>query len=104
MLTLQTQWHPEKIFEYGTYEGTDIPTQPGMNHSSEAADLSHKMAAIFVEEARKSTHVYTEFERFPIVWSYEILRSEIMEQLFAVRRENEMQGGSKSSIRGISME
>mmetsp|Transcript_21352 Transcript_21352/g.32545 ORF Transcript_21352/g.32545 Transcript_21352/m.32545 type:complete len:366 (-) Transcript_21352:50-1147(-) len=98
-----TQWHPEKIFEYGTHKGTDIPAHPGINHSSEAADLAHKMASIFVEEARKSTHVYTEFERFPIVWSYEMLHSGAMDQFFVVRRSNDTPGDSKSSIRGISM-
>uniref|UniRef100_A0A7S2JXH7 folate gamma-glutamyl hydrolase n=1 Tax=Leptocylindrus danicus TaxID=163516 RepID=A0A7S2JXH7_9STRA len=99
-----TQWHPEKIFEYGTHNGTDIPAHPGINHSSEAANLVYKMASIFVEEARKSTHVHTEFERFPIVWSYEILRCGAMEQFFVVRRENETPGDLKSGIRGISME
>ena len=46
--------------------------------------MSFKMADKFVELARKSTHVYTEFERWPLVWDYPMFRSPYFEQFYVV--------------------
>ena len=46
--------------------------------------MSYRMADKFVQLARKSTHVYTEFERWPIIWKYPIFRSAQFEQFFIV--------------------
>ena len=42
------------------------------------------MASLFVEEARQSTHVYTDFERFPLVWSYPMYRGAQFEQIYII--------------------
>ena len=65
--------------------------------------MSFKMADKFVELARKSTHVYTEFKRWPLVWEYPMFRSEYFEQFFIIdelakRPHHEL--AAKSKLRG----
>ena len=84
-LIQQFQWHPEKVsFEYGTIKGTDVPINPHLVHSADATYMAYKMADKFVQLARKSSHVYTEFERWPLVWHYPIFPSSPFEQFFDI--------------------
>uniref|UniRef100_A0A7S2PDS4 folate gamma-glutamyl hydrolase n=1 Tax=Leptocylindrus danicus TaxID=163516 RepID=A0A7S2PDS4_9STRA len=79
------QWHPEKNnFEFGTKAGTDEPLEAGINHSRDAVMLSEEMANVFVSEARRSAHLYTEVERFPLVWAYENKPGVMFEQVFII--------------------
>eukprot|EP00816_Leptocylindrus_hargravesii_P004754 CAMPEP_0196826720 /NCGR_PEP_ID=MMETSP1362-20130617/93771_1 /TAXON_ID=163516 /ORGANISM="Leptocylindrus danicus, Strain CCMP1856" /LENGTH=346 /DNA_ID=CAMNT_0042207307 /DNA_START=33 /DNA_END=1073 /DNA_ORIENTATION=- len=79
------QWHPEKNnFEFGTKAGTDEPLEAGINHSRDAVMLSEEMANVFVSEARRSAHLYTEVERFPLIWAYENKPGVMFEQVFII--------------------
>lgn len=79
------QWHPEKVsFEYGTNDGTDDPINPNLTHNKDGTLGAQRMAAKFVELARKNAHVYTEFERWPIIWEYPQFRSPYFEQFFVI--------------------
>mmetsp|Transcript_20051 Transcript_20051/g.30737 ORF Transcript_20051/g.30737 Transcript_20051/m.30737 type:complete len:352 (-) Transcript_20051:210-1265(-) len=78
------QWHPEKVpFEYGTIKGTDDPINPNLVHSADATYMAFKMVDKFVQIARKNSHVYTDFERWPLVWHYPMYNGTAFEQFFA---------------------
>ena len=68
--------------------------------------MSFKMADKFVELARKSTHVYTEYERWPFVWEYPMFRSDYFEQFFIVdelaarSKHSDHELAAKSKLRG----
>ena len=70
------QYHPEKnAFEYGTEPGTNTPFE-FINHSADAVYFAFQMASFFVSLARqnlaKGRHIYTEFERYRLVYSYQV--------------------------------
>ena len=69
-------------FEYGRIKGTDDPINPNLVHSADAAYMAFKMADKFVQLARKSSHVYTDFERWPLVWNYPMSNGAKFEQYF----------------------
>mmetsp|Transcript_8233 Transcript_8233/g.12251 ORF Transcript_8233/g.12251 Transcript_8233/m.12251 type:complete len:81 (-) Transcript_8233:98-340(-) len=46
--------------------------------------MAQKIASKFVELARKNTHVYTEFERWPIAWSYEMFTADYFQQFLII--------------------
>ncbi len=60
-----TQWHPEKNnFEWSlNADYSNIP------HSPNAVQASQSTASFFVNEARKSKHVYPEAERDELIYS-----------------------------------
>mmetsp|Transcript_26733 Transcript_26733/g.39584 ORF Transcript_26733/g.39584 Transcript_26733/m.39584 type:complete len:357 (-) Transcript_26733:3860-4930(-) len=78
------QWHPEKNgFEYGIAEGTAKTFfHPEIDHSSDGIRVSHELLSLFIDDARKSSHEYLDFDRFPLVWNYEIVRGHNHEQIF----------------------
>eukprot|EP00590_Aulacoseira_subarctica_P005037 CAMPEP_0172433398 /NCGR_PEP_ID=MMETSP1064-20121228/67993_1 /TAXON_ID=202472 /ORGANISM="Aulacoseira subarctica , Strain CCAP 1002/5" /LENGTH=284 /DNA_ID=CAMNT_0013181301 /DNA_START=77 /DNA_END=931 /DNA_ORIENTATION=- len=80
------QYHPEKNnFEYGS-NSVDVPYEV-IPHSFEAVTFSFYMATLFVNEARRNTHVYTMPSRFPSVWSYELRRGVELEQILIIPNE-----------------
>jgi len=80
------QWHPEKNnFEYGLVANTNIPYEK-INHSADAIDVSIEMSRIFVNEARKNKHVYTNVNDFPLIWKYDIVNGIEFEQRFVIAR------------------
>jgi len=98
------QWHPEKnSFEYGTLAGGgDTPVQKNINHSSEATYITYEMASLFVKEARRSTHTYTDYERFPLVYSYPMKQGQMIEQKYIISHLGEKNDKvSRSMIRGM---
>ena len=44
--------------------------------------MAMQMAQMYVEEARKNTHVYTKFKKYPIIWEHPIIKTEYFEQIF----------------------
>ena len=65
-----TQWHPEKSnFEWSLKEGSYTNTP----HSPNAVRASIETAAFFVQEARKSRHVFPEEAQSQLVYSAPIL-------------------------------
>lgn len=99
------QWHPEKNnFEFGTKAGTDEPLEAGINHSRDAVMLSEEMANVFVSEARRNTHVYTEVDRFPLIWSYKSKAGVMFEQVFIIpspAASSSEENGVSSNLRGL---
>ena len=81
------QWHPEKNnFEFGLIKDTNLPYED-INHTPDAIDVSLEMARIFVNEARKSKHMYTNVT-YPLVWEYDIVSGIEFEQRFVIKRYN----------------
>ena len=66
--------------------------------------VSFKMADKFIELTRKSTHMYTEYECWPLVWKYQMFRSDYFEQYFIVdelaARTKHHELAVKSKLRG----
>ena len=60
-----TQWHPEK----NTFEWTD---REGIPHTPGAVAVAQYTANFFVQQARKSTHVYdfTQLMTKDVIWNY----------------------------------
>ena len=72
------------MFEYGRVNGTNDAFQPNLVHSADATYMGQRMADKFVQLARKSTHVYTDFDRWPLVWNYPMENGFAFEQFFIV--------------------
>ena len=105
------QFHPEKhAFEQSVIPGTDVPFNPAIDHSEEAILVSNALLKNFVSEARKSTHVYKDIDRFPLIWNYEIRQSLKYEQYYVLPETNQQQqleeGNTSvvSNLRGMSKE
>lgn len=98
------QWHPEKNgFEYGIAEGTAKTLfHPEINHSSDGIRVSHELLSLFIEDARQSSHEYWDFERFPLVWSYEIVRGHNHEQIIWFPTEDKKSPSNQQQLREIS--
>mmetsp|Transcript_4026 Transcript_4026/g.5841 ORF Transcript_4026/g.5841 Transcript_4026/m.5841 type:complete len:348 (+) Transcript_4026:5024-6067(+) len=110
------QFHPEKhAFEQSAFPGTDVPFNPAIDHSEEAILVSNALLKNFVSEARKSTHVYKDIDRFPLIWNYEIAQSKKFEQLYFIPSPKSTEKNHEqdrednvapavASLRGISQE
>lgn len=77
-----------------------MPVQKNINHSSEATYITYGMAALFVEEARRSTHMYTDFEKFPLVWSYPMERGQTLEQKYIISHSKVKNEEASSMLHG----
>lgn len=79
------QWHPEKNgFEHSAQPGTDISFNTVIDRSLDAIFVSDVLVDRFITEVRKSAHVYTDVDRFPLIWNYEIGQSIKFEQLYFI--------------------
>jgi len=74
------QWHPEK----NPFEFCKTCKKKDINHSSDAIYVTEAMADVFIREAKKSSHEYTDFQRFPLVWDYDVIRGLYYEQIFII--------------------
>mmetsp|Transcript_10640 Transcript_10640/g.14900 ORF Transcript_10640/g.14900 Transcript_10640/m.14900 type:complete len:331 (-) Transcript_10640:451-1443(-) len=85
------QWHAEKnSHSMASIAGTDIPYED-VNHSQDACEVALAMAGFFVSQARQSRHVYTEVEKYPLIWTYEIRQvgaEHKYEQYFVIPNES----------------
>ena len=74
-------------------------------HTDESTRMALEMAEMYVEEARKSTHVYTKFKKYPIIWNHPIAKTEYFEQVFltdATHPKNLMKSYQGYSLRSKS--
>eukprot|EP00816_Leptocylindrus_hargravesii_P013473 CAMPEP_0196825988 /NCGR_PEP_ID=MMETSP1362-20130617/93381_1 /TAXON_ID=163516 /ORGANISM="Leptocylindrus danicus, Strain CCMP1856" /LENGTH=285 /DNA_ID=CAMNT_0042206517 /DNA_START=670 /DNA_END=1528 /DNA_ORIENTATION=+ len=95
------QFRPEKhAFEQSAIPGTDIPFNPAIDHSEDAILASNALLKNFISEARKSTHMYKDIDRFPLIWNYETGQGLKYEQVYFFRKTNQQQQleGGKSSV------
>jgi len=86
-----TQWHVEKnCHSMASRTGTDIPYEH-INHSQDACSVGLAMAKLFVSQARQNRHVYADFEKYPLIWTYKIRQGgekHRNEEYFVIPHEN----------------